>query len=177
MVFDPLANDISFQCFVARVLPNVLSTCCSTYHRGKLAYQTNYCAGLRIINIEKIQDANPKLEEVGYFDVSPECATTKFHGSWSSYPFFASGTIVVQSIERGLFILEYTGPLEKERASHSKLWDDVEELTASCIIIIVFTIFYFVIIIYSNGIIYDYPLSGPLPIPIVWTSFLFLPLA
>jgi hypothetical protein len=28
-----------------------------------------------------------------------------FAGSWSNYPFFSSGTIVVSSIEQGLFVV------------------------------------------------------------------------
>ena len=33
--------------------------------------------------------------------VDPECNTPIFRGSWSVYPYFASGTIVLTSIERG----------------------------------------------------------------------------
>jgi hypothetical protein len=32
-----------------------------------------------------------------------------FTGSWSVYPYFASGYIVVNSIERGLFVVKYNG--------------------------------------------------------------------
>merc|ERR1712232_258272 len=31
--------------------------------------------------------------------------SAKFEGAWSVYPYFASGTILVSSIERGLFVL------------------------------------------------------------------------
>lgn len=87
-----------------------LSTDHNLYIRGKLAYEANYCAGLRILDITNIQAENdPQLEEVGYFDVAPDCNSPGFSGSWSSYPYFPSHTIVVQSIERGLFVLKYTG--------------------------------------------------------------------
>ena len=75
--------------------------------RGNLAYQANYCAGLRILNVEDIENA--RLEEVGYFDVAPSCNSPGFSGAWSNYPYFKSGTIIVSSIERGLFVLKYTG--------------------------------------------------------------------
>lgn len=75
--------------------------------RGNLAYETNYCAGLRVLNIDGIKEG--QLEEVGYFDVDPDCDSPGFRGSWSNYPYFESGTIVVSSIERGLFVLKYTG--------------------------------------------------------------------
>ena len=80
-------------------------------HRGNLAYESNYCAGLRILDISGIKANPPDIKEVGYFDVSPDCDTPGYvMGTWSNYPYFESGTIVVSSIERGLFVLKYTGP-------------------------------------------------------------------
>lgn len=76
-------------------------------HRGNLAYETNYCAGLRVLDVTDIKAG--KLNEVGFFDVAPDCNSPGFHGSWSNYPYFESGTIIVSSIERGLFVLRYTG--------------------------------------------------------------------
>ena len=87
-----------------------LQTCYFTsyFYRGNLAYESNYCAGLRILDVSNIKEGN--LTEVGYFDVSPNCdAPSFFEGAWSSYPFFASGTIVMSTIDRGLFVLKYTG--------------------------------------------------------------------
>ena len=74
------------------------------YIKGDLVFQTNYCAGLRILDASDVAHG-AKLREVAYFDVAPDCDTTKFRGSWSSYPYFKSGNVVVQSIERGLFVL------------------------------------------------------------------------
>merc|ERR1719237_2027169 len=80
----------------------------NNYVRGDRVYQANYCAGLRVL---KIKDRSPTLEEVGYFDVEPNCNTATFAGSWSVFPYYPSGTLVVSSIERGLFVLEdQTGP-------------------------------------------------------------------
>ena len=84
-----------------------------------MAYQTNYCAGLRIIDVTGIAAKPPMLEEVGYFDVAPYCNSPGFEGSWSNYPYFSSGTIIVQSIERGLFVLKYTGA--SKSVEHNKL--------------------------------------------------------
>lgn len=44
-------------------------------------------------------------QEIAFFDVSPDYDDVSFHGSWSVYPFFASGNVIVSSIERGLFVL------------------------------------------------------------------------
>lgn len=76
--------------------------------RDNLAYQANYCAGLRILDVSDIGERDG-LREVGYFDVAPDCNTPGFSGAWSNYPYFKSGTIIVSSIERGLFVLKYTG--------------------------------------------------------------------
>jgi choice-of-anchor B domain-containing protein len=71
------------------------------YIRGNLAYEANYCAGLRVLDVSD----HTELREVAFFDVSPTCSSPLFKGSWSVYPYFQSGSIVVNSIERGLFVL------------------------------------------------------------------------
>ena len=73
------------------------------YIKGNVMYQSNYVAGLRVIDITDV--ANPV--EVGYFDTVPFMPDVPtFMGAWSNYPFFESGTIVVSSINEGLFILQ-----------------------------------------------------------------------
>jgi len=74
-------------------------------HNG-YAWQSNYCAGLRVLDASNI--ASGTLTQKAYFDVSPECDDALFSGSWSVYPFFSSGTVVVQSIEKGLFVVQPT---------------------------------------------------------------------
>jgi len=72
-------------------------------HNGQ-SYQSNYCAGLRVLDTTQITSGI--LSETGYFDVSPECSSAVFSGTWSNYPYFQSGTLAVQSIEKGLFLLK-----------------------------------------------------------------------
>jgi choice-of-anchor B domain-containing protein len=73
------------------------------YVHGDYMYQSNYVAGLRVIDISNRE--NPV--EVGYFDTVPWGEDVPgFAGSWSNYPFFESGTIVVSSIKEGLFLLK-----------------------------------------------------------------------
>lgn len=74
------------------------------YIKGTKAFLSNYCAGLRVYDVQDIKKG--ELTEVAHFDVNPECNTPEFHGTWSNYPYFASGTIIVSSIERGLFVLK-----------------------------------------------------------------------
>ena len=72
------------------------------YIRGNLMYQSNYVSGLRILDIS--DPANPV--EVGFFDTVPAGEDAPgFDGSWSNYPFFESGTIVVTSGAEGMFLL------------------------------------------------------------------------
>merc|ERR1719208_285146 len=71
----------------------MISTDHNNYVVGDKLYQSNYAAGLRILQIQQ----NFKLEEVAYF-VTPS--------AWSVYPYFASGSIIVSSIPGGLFVLK-----------------------------------------------------------------------
>lgn len=80
-----------------------------------LTYQANYGSGLRIVDVSsvKIDPTGGKFEEVGFFDCHPEDddvnGVTEFLGTWSVYPYFKSGYILLNSIERGIFSLKYTG--------------------------------------------------------------------
>ena len=74
-------------------------------HEGKL-YEANYQAGLRVMDIFYDGELSPDdIREVAYFDVYPRSDLPGFIGSWSSYPFFESGIIVVSSMDDGLFVL------------------------------------------------------------------------
>ncbi len=71
-----------------------------------LAFQSNYTSGLRILSTAGV--ANGQLEELAFFDVYPQHDNASFSGTWSNYPYFASGNIIVSSIDRGLFVLRPT---------------------------------------------------------------------
>ena len=73
------------------------------YVNGNLMYQSNYQAGLRILDITDPE--NPV--EVASFDTAPFADNVKgFAGSWSNYPYFKSGVIVVSSQAEGVFMLK-----------------------------------------------------------------------
>jgi hypothetical protein len=74
------------------------------YVRGNLVYQSNYRAGLRILDISRVAEGT--LKEVGFFDIVPHLDDVGFDGAWGNYPFFPSGTVVVSSINQGLYILK-----------------------------------------------------------------------
>ena len=75
------------------------------YILGDLMYQSNYVSGLRILDISDRE--NP--EEVAFFDTVPWIPDAPgFDGSWSNYPYFESGIIVVTSGKEGVFVLRKT---------------------------------------------------------------------
>ncbi|MDX1547400.1 MAG: choice-of-anchor B family protein, partial [Rhodothermales bacterium] len=79
------------------------STDHNLYVRGNLMYQTNNASGLRILDVSDPE--NPV--EVGFFDTTPTGLNVAgFDGTWSSYPYFESGLIVVTSRREGVFILK-----------------------------------------------------------------------
>ncbi len=79
------------------------------YIRGNHTYQANYARGLRILELTDLDNA--ELTETGFFDTHPESDGNSTNGAWSTYPFFASGIVLVSDINRGLFILR---PQEEE---------------------------------------------------------------
>ena len=72
------------------------------YIRDGIAYQSNYRAGLRMLDVSNA----PNAEEVGFFDLYPSSDAASFNGTWSNYPYFASGIVAVSHIEEGLFLLK-----------------------------------------------------------------------
>jgi choice-of-anchor B domain-containing protein len=79
------------------------STDHNLYVKGSTMYQSNYVSGLRMVDV-----SNPtEPKEIGHFDTVPFGDNGPgFGGSWSNYPFFDSGTIVVTSMDEGLFLLQ-----------------------------------------------------------------------
>jgi choice-of-anchor B domain-containing protein len=74
------------------------------YIRGDLMYQSNYASGLRVLDISDRE--NP--QQVGFFDTVPYAGDTNaMIGSWSNYPYFDSGIVVVTSGREGLFLVRY----------------------------------------------------------------------
>ena len=72
------------------------------YTRGDYLFQSNYRAGLRILDMTDLENGN--LEEVAYFDLFPESDDVNTGGgTWSNYPYFASGNIIVTHRQFGLF--------------------------------------------------------------------------
>lgn len=80
------------------------------------SYQSNYGAGLRVLDVRSVP-ADPTgagICEAGFFDIYPEDdiepggGSVAFLGTWSSYAYFKSGYIYINTIERGSFVVKMT---------------------------------------------------------------------
>ncbi|MDA0874847.1 MAG: choice-of-anchor B family protein, partial [Bacteroidetes bacterium] len=101
LIFD--VRDLDDPILVQEMMGTTAASDHNLYVQGNYMYQSNYSAGLRILDIS--DPANPV--EVGYFDVNPVGDNEAgFNGTWSNYPYFKSGTILVTGIESGLFMLK-----------------------------------------------------------------------
>jgi len=73
------------------------------YIKGNLMFQSNYDSGLRIFDISDPENIRP----VGFFDTYPWGEDGGgFLGTWSNYPYFDSGIVVVTSMNEGVFIVK-----------------------------------------------------------------------
>ena len=83
------------------------------YVKGNEYYMANYRAGMRVLDITNIGSGNDatSMTETGYFDTYPTNDSAAFNGLWSVYPYFESGTIILNDIESGLFLLKKSGTL------------------------------------------------------------------
>ncbi len=73
------------------------------YVKGNEFYLSSYRAGLRVFDISDIENQN--MVETKFFDTYPTSNSARFDGAWSVYPYFASGSIVISDIDRGLFVV------------------------------------------------------------------------
>lgn len=90
------------------------------YVKGRFLYQSNYTAGFRVMDLADV--AAGELSEVAYFNVIPhdhgidhglrhDEGGGSFNGTWSNYPFFDSGIVIVSAMGEGgtpggLFVLQ-----------------------------------------------------------------------
>ncbi|MEX2601566.1 MAG: choice-of-anchor B family protein [Balneolaceae bacterium] len=78
------------------------------YIKGDMMYQSNYVSGLQVLDIS--DPVNP--QKVGSFDTHPFTEDAPgFSGTWSNYPYFDSGVVLMTSRNEGLFILDVNPPM------------------------------------------------------------------
>ena len=101
LIFD--VSDLDNPEFVGPHLSESPSIDHNLYVRGDRVYEANYRSGLRILDVSNV--AEGELEEVAFFDTFPENDDAQFGGAWSTYPYFASGTVLISDMQRGLFVV------------------------------------------------------------------------
>jgi choice-of-anchor B domain-containing protein len=102
VVFD--VSDLDDPVVAKEFFGTTAATDHNLYVRGNYMYQSNYVAGLRVIDIK--DPVNPV--EVGFFDTVPFGENAPgFAGSWTNFPFFKSGVVAVSSMREGLFMVRY----------------------------------------------------------------------
>jgi choice-of-anchor B domain-containing protein len=104
-IFD--VSDLDSPTFVGAYTAESGATDHNLYINDGLAYESNYESGLRVLDVAGV--AGGELSEIGFFDTVPGSDTSGFEGAWAAYPFFPSGTVVVNGIN-GLFILRLNDP-------------------------------------------------------------------
>ena len=73
------------------------------YIRNRYLYQSNYRAGLRVLDLRNVGAG--ELQEVAFFDVYPPNDDPGFSfGTWSNYPFFNRNVVAVHGYQ-GLWLL------------------------------------------------------------------------
>ncbi|MDR9366898.1 MAG: choice-of-anchor B family protein [Balneolaceae bacterium] len=73
------------------------------YIKGDTMFESNYVSGIHIFDVSDPENPVKK----GSFDTEPFGEDKPgFAGSWSNYPFFDSGIIIMTSMQEGLFILK-----------------------------------------------------------------------
>ena len=81
------------------------------YVKGTDFFMASYRAGMRVLDLSNFGSVDNQLTEIGYFDTYPDDNGTGFNGAWSVYPYFSSGNVIINDIERGLFIVKKSGTL------------------------------------------------------------------
>jgi len=97
LVWD--VRDLDDPILITEYFASTTETDHNLYIKDDLMYQSNYGAGLRVIDISDPDD----IHEVGYFDTDPDLGCC---GSWSNYPYFHNGAVGVTGGGAGFFLVK-----------------------------------------------------------------------
>jgi len=107
LVFD--FNDLKNPVLSSTYFGPTLAIDHNGYVKGNEYHMASYRAGLRVLDITNISAATNSMTEIGSFDTYPGDNAARFNGAWSVYPYFASGNILINDIQRGLFVVRKSG--------------------------------------------------------------------
>ena len=87
------------------------------FTKGNRYYMSNYRSGLTVLDVTDPND----ISISGSFDtfIVPTENSPQFNGAWGTYPYLASGNLLVSDIEYGLFVLkDNTAPTGYTASGH-----------------------------------------------------------
>jgi hypothetical protein len=90
-------SDLDFPVYVGFFEHETASIDHNLYTLNNLAFMSNYTAGLRIMDISDI--ATGDMTELAYFDIEPISDQPSFAGTWSNYPYFESGNVIISGFD------------------------------------------------------------------------------
>jgi choice-of-anchor B domain-containing protein len=99
MIFD--VSDLEDPVLAKEFMGSMPASAHNLYIKGDVMYQANYRYGLHVIDVS--EPLSPR--EIGYFNTSPYLSGPGFSAAWSNYPFFDSGSVIVTSLQEGLFVV------------------------------------------------------------------------
>ncbi|MFN3597177.1 MAG: choice-of-anchor B family protein [Rubricoccaceae bacterium] len=106
-------QDLELPQFVGHYQAPVAATDHNLYIVGRYMYQSNYESGVRIVDVGGMPDL-ASVREVAHFDTHPQSNTIEMNGNWHLYPYFASGTLVANDMQNGLFLLRFNDALRSD---------------------------------------------------------------
>ena len=107
LVFD--VSDLDKPEFHGEFLHATPSIDHNLYVRGRYVFEANYTSGFRLLDAERLLSGaagDAGLDAIAFFDTYPAGDGPVFQGAWSTYPYFASGTVLISDIDSGLFLLD-----------------------------------------------------------------------
>lgn len=102
LVYD--VSDLSNPTLVSEFTSGMTATDHNLFVKDGFIYEANYSSGFQLFDARSDPE-NPV--RVGWFDTYPENNAPGYaHGAWTAWPFFDSGTVIVNDRDRGLFIVD-----------------------------------------------------------------------
>ena len=104
-LFD--VSDLDNPTYIGVHTAETASTDHNLYTHNGAVFQANYTTGLRILDLAGVADGS--LTEVAYFDSYPSSDGREMRGAWSVYPYFPSGTLLLNGMN-GFQVLRWNDP-------------------------------------------------------------------
>ncbi|PPR04323.1 hypothetical protein CVT24_013396 [Panaeolus cyanescens] len=88
------------------------------YIKNFFSYQSQYSSGLRIIDVSSIPSdpTGSGVNEVAFIDIFPDddglATEAEFFGTWHNYPYFKSGHIILNTYDRGAYVVKRSKKLK-----------------------------------------------------------------